>query len=73
MKLLLASCVLEGTLDPALNVRLISNPDNGFSKQAQDEVIVLIDVAIRPLSDPEVHVGLNELKLFMDTITGIIA
>ena len=73
IKLLLTNAVLEGTLDPARNERLIKQANNGFGDLvADDEVIVLTDVAIRPLSDPEVHVGLNELKLFMDSITGII-
>lgn len=73
VKLLLDNAVLEGTLDPALNERLLNHPTNGFTEPIGDnEILVLIDVAIRPLSDPEVHVGLNRLKLFMDTITGII-
>lgn len=74
VKLLLDNAILEGTLDPARNERLLTHPINGFSEPIRDnEIIVLLDVAIRPLSDPEVHVGLNELKLFMDTITGIIS
>ena len=73
VKLLLDNAVLEGTLDPARNERLLNQSTNGFSEPMGDnETIVLTDVALRPLSDPEVHVGLNELKLFMDTITGII-
>ncbi len=73
IKLLLDNAVLEGTLDPTLNERLLTHPINGFSEPIGDnEILVLVDVAIRPLSDPEVHVGLNQLKLFMDTITGII-
>ena len=73
VKLLLDNAVLEGTLDPARNERLLNYPSNGFTEPMGDnDTIVLLDVALRPLSDPEVHVGLNELKLFMDTITGII-
>ncbi len=74
VKLLLDNCILEGTLDPDRNERLLKHAFNGFSEPVRDdEILVLLDVAIRPLSDPEVHVGLNELKLFMDTITGIIS
>jgi hypothetical protein len=73
VKLLLDNAVLEGTLDPARNERLLMHPINGFSEPINDnEVIVLLDVAIRPMSDPEVHLGINELKLFMDAIIGII-
>ena len=73
VKLLLDNAVLEGTLDPTRNERLLSHANNGFGDPLGDnEIIVLLDVALRPLSDPEVHVGLNELNLFMDSITGII-
>lgn len=73
IKLLLENVILEGTLDPARNEKFLNNPINGLIEPINDNgIIVLIDVAIRPLSDPEVHVGMNELNLFLDKITGII-
>ena len=73
VKFLLANAVLDGTLDPTRNERLLSGSSNGFGDAgASGEVVVLLDVAIRPLAEPEVHLGINELELFLDDINGVI-
>jgi hypothetical protein len=73
VKLLLANSIVEGTLDMVRNEKLGMPHTNGFSEHSGDEAAVyLTDVAIRPLSNPEVHVGLNELQLFLDSVVGII-
>lgn len=73
IKLLLGQAILEGSLELALNPKLLTPASNGFSDHSEGgEAVYLTDVAIRPLSDPEVHVGLNELELFLDVVQGII-
>jgi hypothetical protein len=75
VKFLITNAVIEGTVNLADNPQLL-NPSpyaNGVHDGGEDfDAIYLTDVAIRPLNEPEVHVGLNKLQLFVDSITAVI-
>jgi hypothetical protein len=74
IKLLMDGSIIEGTFDFQRNQKLLSPPTNGFNEHnLEEQTIYLKDVAIRPLNNPEVHVGLNELQLFLECIQGIIS
>ncbi len=74
VKLLIANAIIEGTLDIAHNEKLTSLRSNGFTEHTgEEEAVYLTDVALRPLNDPEVYVGCNELQLFLDSVVGIIS
>lgn len=75
VKFLISNAVVEGTLSLSKNPSLLSPSPyaNGTREASQDvDAILITDVAIRPLDEPEVHVGLNQLHLFMESITGVI-
>ena len=76
VKFLIVNAVIEGTLVITNNPHLLSpNPySNGQSYGGEGfDAVMLTDVAVRPLDQPEVHVGLNSLQLFLDSITGVIS
>ncbi len=75
VKFLINNAIIEGTLDLRHNPRLLSPSPyaNGQNFDGEDfDAILLTDVAVRPLDQPEVHVGLNKLQLFLEAITGVI-
>jgi len=76
VKFLINNAIIEGTLDLRHNLRLLSASPyaNGQNFEGEDfDAIWLTDVAVRPLNEPEVHVGLNKLQLFLEAITGVIS
>jgi hypothetical protein len=73
IKLLVNNAIVEGTLEPARNEKLLATPPNGTADLGADAAtLTLIDVAIRPLSEPEVFIGMNELMVFLDKIAGVV-
>lgn len=75
VKFLISNAIIEGTLSLAKNPSLLSPSPyaNGMREASQDiDAVLITDVAIRPLDEPEVHVGLNQLHLFLESVTGVI-
>lgn len=75
VKFLISNAVIEGSLILKENPRLLtpSPYTNGLREGGEEfDAILLTDVAIRPLDEPEVHVGMNHLQLFLEAITGVI-
>ena len=76
VKFLISNAIIEGTVALAHNPKLLtpSPYTNGHGSGGEDfDVILLTDVAIRPLNEPEVHVGVNKLQLFLEAIIGLVS